>query len=218
MEPRAGEPASVTSLRPDLLRVLGEHGQDERVRRFASEGARSLLRGETSVPPSLMSTVLRLHALDGDAALFAEYRKRFESAGTPAERGRYLAGVGGFRDPAVRAQVLAWALTLRPNELGSIAFGFRGSPEGRDQVFEWTRGNFEAILGRVPPLFHASLSNVAAGCERERVEQAREMFKARQVEGATQELARVGEQVEDCVVLRSREAGSVSAYLRDQAR
>jgi alanyl aminopeptidase len=218
LEPRPGETGSVTSLRPDLLRVLGEHGGDERVLRFASEGARSLLRGETTVPPSLMGDVLRLHALDGDAALFAEYRRRFESAATPAERSRYLTGATGFRDPAVRAQALAWSLTIRPNEMGELAFGFRDSRAGRDQVFEWMRTNLEAVLGRVPPLFHASLAGVATGCERERVEQAQRLFAARKVDGAEQELAKVGEQVEECVALRSREATSVGAYLREGGR
>jgi cytosol alanyl aminopeptidase len=218
MEPRPGEAASVTSLRPDLLRALGEHGEDQRVRRFATEGARSLLRGETTVAPSLRATVLVLHALDGDAALFAEYRKRFESAATPADRSRFLAGTGGFRAPAVRAEVLAWALTLRPNELGTLAGAFRDSRAGRDQVFEWTRANLEAILTRVPPLFHASLANVAAGCERERVQQAKRMFGARNVQGADRELTKVGEQVEECVALRSREAASVGAYLRARSR
>jgi len=218
MEPQAGEPASVTSLRPDLLAALGEHGDDERVKRFASEGARSILAGQSTVHPSLVATVLRLHALDGDAALLTEYKKRFESAATPAERGRFLAGASGFRDPAVRAQVLAWALTVRPNEMDTLVSGFRGSPAGRDLLFDWVRTNFEAILGRVPPLFHASLTNVASGCERERVEQAQKMFAARKVEGADQELTKVGEQVEECVALRSREAASVGAYLRERAR
>jgi alanyl aminopeptidase len=214
IEPRAGEPAAVTSLRPDLLLALGERGDDPRVLRFASESARSLLRGETTVPPSLVGAVLRLHALGGDAALFAEYKKRFEAAVTPAERGRYLFGAGGFRDPGVRAQALAWSLGLRPNEMGEMAFAFRRSRAGRDQVFEWMRANLETILGRMPPLFHSALANVALGCERERVAQAREVFAARKVEGVEQELAKVDERVEECVALREREAASVGAYLR----
>jgi alanyl aminopeptidase len=218
LTPPPDEPAGVTSLRPDLLRALGIHGGDERVRRFAAEGARSLLRGETTVPSSLVATVLRIHALDGDEALLAEYRKRFEAATTPSERARYLAGIGGFRDPAVRAQVLAWALTLRFNEVGTLVGAFRDSPAGRDQVFEWIRANLQTILGRVPPLFHASLANVATGCERERVEQAQRMFAAQKVEGAEGELAKVGEQVEECVALRSRESAAVGAYLREQGR
>ena len=217
MEPREGEPASVTSLRPDLLMALGGRGEDARVLRFAADGARSLLRGETTVSSSLVGAVLRLNALDGDATLFAEYKKRFDAASTPAERGRYLFGVGGFRDPSVRAQALAWSLSLRPNELGQLAFAFRGTRAGREQVFEWVSANFEAILERMPPLFHASLANVALGCERERVEQAQRLFAAGKVQGADLELAKVGERVEECVALRTREAASVGAYLRGQS-
>jgi alanyl aminopeptidase len=214
LTPRPGEPAGVTSLRPDLLTALAEHGDDARVLRFASEGARSLLAGQDTVPPSLRGTVLQVNALHGDAALFEEYKKRFESASSPAERNRYLTGVGGFRDPKVRAQALAWSLTLRPNEMGALAAAFRDTPAGRVQVFDWVSANFEAILGRVPPLFHASLTNVASGCERERVQEAQRIFAAKAVEGAADELTRVGEQVEECVALRSRESGAVGRFLR----
>jgi alanyl aminopeptidase len=218
MTPRDGEAPGITSLRPDLLRVLGEHGDDPRVLAFAKDSARRVLAGQEGVPASLIGTVLRLNALDGDAALFEEYKKHLEAATTPAERNRYLGGATGFRDPAVRSQVLAWSLTLRPNEMGAVASAFRGSPAERDQVSNWMRTNFEAILGRVPPLFHASLVSVANGCERERVQEAQQLFASHKVEGADQQLTKVSEQVEECVALRSREAASVGAYLREQGR
>jgi hypothetical protein len=102
--------------------------------------------------------------------------------------------------------------------MGALANAFRGNPAGRAQVFEWMRANFETILGKVPPLFHASLTSVAAGCERERVQEAQRIFQAKSVEGASEELTKVGEQVEECVALRSRESDSVGAYLRAPTR
>ena len=51
-----------------------------------------------------------------------------------------------------------------------------------------------------------------------KAEQAQRMFAAQKVEGADGELAKVGEQVEECVALRSRESATFGAYLRERSR
>jgi alanyl aminopeptidase len=212
--PREGEPAAVTTLRPRLVVWLAEYGDDAEVRRQASALADRLLAGDETVPASLRSAALRVRALDGDAALLAEYRKRFEAAQSPTERSRFLFACVGFRDPAVRAQVLDWALALRPQELGGIAASLRGTPEGRTQVFEWFRANADAILKRLPPPYHPSLANLAGGCESERIAPARALFTEHKVAAAAEELAKVTEQVDECLALRTREASGVRDYLR----
>jgi alanyl aminopeptidase len=212
--PRDGEPAAVTSLRPRLVVWLAEYGNDPEIRRQASALADRVLAGDETVPASLRSAALRVRAQGGDATLLAEYRKRFEAAPSPTERTRFLFACVGFRDPAVRAEVLAWALGLRPQELIGIAASLRGTPEGRAQVFDWFRANANAILKRLPPPYHPSLATLAGGCESERLAPARALFAEHQVAAADEELAKVQEQVDECLALRTREAVAVGDYLR----
>jgi alanyl aminopeptidase len=214
LAPRDGEDAAVTTLRPRLVVWLGEYGDDTDVRRQAGALAERVLAGDETVPTSLRAAALRVRAQDGDAALFARYRQRFEAATSPTERSRFLGACAGFHDPAVRAEVLAWALTLRPQELAGLAFGLRGTPEGRAQVFDWFRANVDAIVKRTPPPYHPALANLAGGCERERLEPARALFAEHQVAAAAEELAKVTEQVDECLALRTREAPAVRDYLR----
>jgi alanyl aminopeptidase len=213
LEPKDGEPAAVTTLRPRLVVWLAEYGNDPEIRQRAGALADRLLAGDETVPASLRSAALRVRALDGDAALLAEYRKRFEAAQSPTDRSRFLFACVGFRDPAVRAEVLAWALALRPQEMGGIAASLRGTPEGRAQVFDWFRANADAILKRLPPPYHPSLANLAGGCESERLAPARALFSEHKVAAAEEELAKVTEQVDECLALRPREAPGVRSYL-----
>ena len=214
LAPKEGEAPAVTTLRPRLVVWLGEYGEDAEVRREAGALAARVLAGDESVPASLRSAALRVRAVTGDQALLAEYRKRFESAKTPTDRARFLGASVGFRDPAVRAEALAWALTLRPQELGTLAAGFRSSPEGRTQVFDWFSANIDAIVKRIPPPYHPSLAGLAGGCERERLAPARALFTEHQVAAAAEELAKVTEQVDECLALRTREAPAVREFLR----
>jgi aminopeptidase N len=211
--PVAGEEPAVTTLRPRLYGWLGEFGDDPDVRREAAALADRVIAGDDTVPASLRAGVLRIRALDGDAALFAVYRQRFESAQSPTDRARFLGACVGFRDPKVRAEVLAWALTLRPQELAGLAAGLRGTSEGRTQVFDWLSANFDVIVKRIPPPYHPALAGFAGGCERERLEPARALFTEHQVPAAAEELAKVTEQVDECLALRTREAGNVRDYL-----
>jgi aminopeptidase N len=213
LTPKDGEPAAVTTLRPRLVIWLAEYGNDAEISRQAGALADRVLAGDETVPSSLSTAALRVRALVGDAALFAEYRKRFEAAPSPTERSRFLFACVGFRDPAVRAEVLAWALSLRPQEMGGIAASLRGTPEGRTQVFDWFRANADAILKRLPPPYHPSLANLAGGCESERLAPARALFAEHKVAAAEEELAKVTEQVDECLALRTREAPAVRVYL-----
>jgi len=80
LTPKDGEPAAVTTLRPRLVIWLADYGNDAEIRRETGALADRLLAGDETVPASLRTAALRVRALDGDAALFAEYRKRFEAA------------------------------------------------------------------------------------------------------------------------------------------
>jgi len=49
-----------------------------------------------NVDPSVIGVALEMSAIQGNEALFAEYKKRFENAEIPAERARYLGALGGY--------------------------------------------------------------------------------------------------------------------------
>jgi cytosol alanyl aminopeptidase len=197
--------------------MLGLYGDDPRVKAFMREQLPKVLDNSGSVHPTLVGTVLAANAVEGDEALFEEYRKRFEAATLPAERARYLTALGRFRNPALRQKARDYSFTgnVRPNELFQL-WGGAETAEERDDLFNWITAHYDDIMKRVPAIFAANMPFIANGCEPERVKRAREFFAARKVEGTERQLTRVEEQVNECAALKEKEMTSVSEYLSKQ--
>jgi alanyl aminopeptidase len=215
--PRRGVEEAVALLRPRLLGWVGEAGRDPGVRALAARQARAYLADASAVDPSLVGTVLRLAARDGDLALFEAYRRRFEAAATPAERRLFLDALGAFEAEEVRTRALAYALEgpLRPTEIFRIPFTMVDSEAGADRAFAWLREHWEETASRMPPDLVPFLAYFGGGCSPQRLAVAEGFFAApeRQVRGMEEQLRKVGEAVGDCVALRRREGPAVAAWL-----
>src|SRR5204863_5540847 len=119
-----------------------------------------------SVDPSLISAALAISALHGNEALFQDYKKRFEQAEIPDERGRYLAALGYFRDPKIADEAIRYSLTgpLRPQELFEIPTELAQALEYDDVPYKWMSENFGTIASKVPPMFLVYMPLMAGGC------------------------------------------------------
>jgi hypothetical protein len=92
----------------------------------------------------------------------------------------------------------------------------QGSEAAADRIIAWMKANYDRISGRLPEAFRPFFAGAGAGCSAGRYAQAKEFFgdPSRSVHGTERQLAKVGDQVRDCVSLRGREGAAVAAYLR----
>ncbi len=214
--PIAGEPRSVTLLRPRLLWWLGRYGRDAGVLARARALADSCLADPAAVDPSLVETALGLAAGDGDAARFEAYRQRFEQARTPLVRNRFLGALGAFRDSTLVERALDYTLTdaVRPNDMRAVWLNVFQEPRNQEHAFRWMTRHYDAVAGRMPDYERAFLVRVAGGCSPERLEAARSFFIAeRRPPGYELEEAKVADQVTDCATLRLHEGNTIRFYL-----
>ena len=217
-EPRPDDNEVVSLLRPDLIEWMGQYGQSIRVMALAKEKATAYLTEPASVDQSLAGTYLSMAALEGDAVMWEEFRLRFESAEIPRERSRYLYLLGGFRDTVLARRALDYVFEgpLRPQEILSIPQAVWSATGDGARVFDWLMTNYDTIIDRIPPPYHAYLPYFAGGCSTERFDQAKKFFSDPEFhkQGMETALSRVGDQVSDCVELRERESQSVRDYLQ----
>jgi alanyl aminopeptidase len=175
------------------------------------------MNDSSSIDPALASVSLRLAAIQGEKSLFDEFRKRFEAATTPADRVRYLTACGSFRDPKVIEEALDYLKKgpVRPNEIGRLVSGLGKSPAGRDRRYRYMVENYDHITSRLPAQMAIFMPYWASGCEADRLALAREFFSEPEHSrpGVDKNLARVADQIEECVSLREREGASVTEYL-----
>jgi alanyl aminopeptidase len=215
--PRAGESDSTASLRASLLEALAREGDDAAVLDSMEALAQAYGADPASVDPSIAGTAIGLSALRGDAALFDQYRARFEGATNPADRRHYLAALGSFRDPALTGRALDYVFTgpLRPQEAFTIPQVVAQEPSARDRTWTWMIGHYDVIRKNTPQDFIIFMPYFAAGCSSTRLAAAKEFFSVPEHDppGTARELATVAEGVEDCVRLDAREGEAVRKYI-----
>jgi alanyl aminopeptidase len=212
------EAPTVTELRPQIFRWLGDEGRDEETRTRARVLARSYLATPTAIDPAMIDVVLHLAALQSDRALFDEFLQRFESAKTPGDRQRFLAALGSFRDPDLVDRALRYSLTgpLRPQEVLVIARGLNSDTRLQERVYTWIEANYQGIAAKLPRPYLVYLPHFASGCSRQRLEAAQHFFAQPEhaPQGTERELAKVSDQVLDCVDLREHELAAAMQFWR----
>jgi hypothetical protein len=216
-ERASDEEEEVSLLRPTFIGWLADDGHDEQALSYAERLAKSFLADRGSIDPSMVNQAITLSAIRGDAALFNEYRRRFEAATVPTDRESFLQAIGNFRDPKLREEALAYTLSgpLRPHEIFMIPREMSGTGGQERQILEWATQNYDAIVKRIPPVYVAFLPYVGTSCERDVLDKTKAFFSMPEhtAPGMDAELARVLEAGNDCVGLRSREGKAVERYM-----
>lgn len=210
-----GEPVSL--LRPSLLAMLGNDGNDPAVRAWARTTALTFLATPDRVDPAVSSAALEIAARTGDDSLFEACRARFEATKIPAERGRFLLALGSFRRPDLIEKALAYALAgpLRPQEILVIPTTVGENDALRDRAWDWFKANYRTIVARVPPFFISQLTSVANCCDEARIADAHAFFTVLNEPrtGTEAELTKVADSIRECAELRRREGPAVASAL-----
>ncbi|HEV2106032.1 MAG TPA: M1 family aminopeptidase, partial [Candidatus Eisenbacteria bacterium] len=216
--PKPGEDETLPALRGELLSWLVLRGDDARAAAFADSVGRRSLADSTAVDPGLAEATLGLAARHGDAAMFDDLQRRFESADVPAFRSRYLTALGAFADTTLEARALAFALTdaVRPTETFAILRGAGARSEAAGaRLYAWMTAHYDEIARRVPPPALRFMPLMAGGCSAERLAAAEAFFgdPARAFPGIETTLERLRDGVHACVGLREREGPAAWRYL-----
>jgi alanyl aminopeptidase len=217
-ERRPGEDEVIGTVRGDLLAMLAGDGEDPAVVAFALGAARRYLADSSAVDPGIVDAVLGVAAQRGDAALFDEFQRRFESARVPAMRRRYLSALGSFDDPVLETRALDYSLSaaVRPTEGGTLLRGFGSRSDARRAVGQqWMMNNYDRLAARVAPPMLRYLPMLGTGCSAERLAATKAFFgdPARGIPGIDKTLERVSDTVHGCISLREREGAAVGRFL-----
>lgn len=219
--PAAGESPRTTLLRPELMTMLADDGRDPEVLSRAETLTDAYLTDPGALDPSLVEATLQIAALRGDSARFETFRRRFESARIPADRARFLTALTWFRDPAVQARMLDFAISgsLRPQELGTVFRGVAAQPENEGVLYAWVKRDWTRVTAPLPVYARSALALTASGCSRERLAEARTFFldPAHTSPGMAHQLDRAADIVNDCATLREREGQAVEHWLTELA-
>ena len=199
---RAGESDETSALRATVVSALGDTARDPEVLRKARELVTAELDKPGSIDPTLMGVVVRLAALEGDAALYGRYLARAKSASDPEEKYRFLYGLASFGDPALvrRTVDLILGPEVRSQDAKLFAGALLRAPDGRSLAWELLRQRWPELQKKTGEFVGNTVvvGALASFCDTEAASGIRTFFAANTVPDAERTLQQSLERVEDC--------------------
>ncbi|HET9060252.1 MAG TPA: M1 family metallopeptidase [Acidimicrobiales bacterium] len=165
------ESARTVRLRPVLVSLLGQLGEDEAVRAGARERFDASRQG-TALPADLATAIARVVSAAGGEEEWTTLYERFKSAATPQDEVRYLQALGATNDPALisRALDVAFSDDVRVQDGPFLLASILNRRQGCVLAWEAIESHWEDILAKwphkvVPRVFGAMPALVTAGAE-----------------------------------------------------
>ena len=221
--PAADESPDRQELRAAVLSSFGDLADDATV---IAEARRRLAEYESgkagALDPSLLSTAIEIAAAHGDDAVWENFRSRYASAKTPELRQLYLAGLTGFRTPALIARTLELlhAGGIQKQDSGWVLGSLVGNRYAQAQVWGYLKEHWGDIKSKVTPqsLAWRFIPSLGSICEATTADEIRAFFVVpeRHIEGGDRALQQAAENIDLCAKMRERQAVAASAWFQAQ--
>jgi alanyl aminopeptidase len=219
--PRKTDDEDTAFLRPALLGLVGDAGEDARIRAEAKQAALRWLDDHSTLTPDLAAAALRLATIEGDRTFFDRLHAAASAEKVRVDRQLILDAMGWFRDPAIAREAMPIALSDEFDRRESIAvvLGAAKEPQTRDLALQFVEKNFDALVSRMPRDWGAGAVSVAAGfCDEQHLPGLESFFKPRAARfaGGERRYAQTIENVRQCAAFRAKAAPSVTGFLDRQ--
>ena len=215
--PAANESDDTRRLRAILFALVGDVGEDARVRAKAEELASAYLTDRTSVEPELAATATSIAASGGDAALYERYDAARKTAATPLEARRLLMALGEFRTKELVQRTLALNLTAEvgAQDVGLLLAAMLGNPSAAQATWDFFQRRFKALRKKLPPALvarpiEASAALVSRGARRD----IAAFFKQNPVPTATRAVKKALEQIDLALAFDARVKPQLASWLQ----
>ncbi len=218
LTPKQNEAAHVTSLRPDILNLLGKDGQDKAIIKTALAQTEVYFKTPEKVPASLVEAYLSIAAHYGDEDLLNQVKTALSKSSDPQRKTKLLNTLGRFGQASVQRKAMDIILddSITASDVRYLLSLNGVGHKRRSELQKWILSNYEALSEKAPPFIVPSIPLfLSSACEKEQLAALNSFFSksGNKVEGTERSLAKVSESVNDCISLRQRELNSVNNYL-----
>jgi alanyl aminopeptidase len=230
--PATGESEDVKKLRPELVALVADAGEDPKLIADAQKLADKWFGDHKVVDPRMTGVVLRIAAKHGNKALWDRFYAEAKKATDRQDRARMLEAMASFQDPEIikanHAIVLSGEFELRESS-GLIGSGtsFRRGGRGkgaeakvvRAMAWEFVKANFDQIVAKLPRAYGAYLAFVPLSiCSDEARTDMQAFFADRipKLDGGPRIFAQALEAMSLCIENRKAKTPGIVAFLKKQ--
>jgi len=219
--PAESDSANTRELRAQLFGLLGYRGADPAILAQAREIAAKFLADPASVDATLGQTAATLAARNGDAALFEQLQKIYETSANPEFQTGALQLLTAFTDPALVTRALDYALSGKVrNQDAAIGLGLElQNEDNRDLAWSHIQSHWEKIESLLPPGLGIGLvSSTGLFCTADARADVEKFFTAHKVPSADQAVKHALETIDGCIELRKLQEPKLKEWLGAQAK
>jgi len=229
--PAANESDDVRELRPDLVGLVANAGEDPQLIAEAQKLAWKWLDDHKAVDPRMTRVVLSIAAKFGDKKLWDRFYAEAKKATDRQERNRMLEAMSQFEDPEIvkanHAIVLSGEFELR-DSAGLIGSGTRFRRAGRSSGeakavrqmgWEFIKTNFDTIVAKLPKAYGPYLAfSPLSLCSDEARADMESFLKPRieKMEGGPRVYAQALEGMTLCIENKKSKTPGIAAFLKKQ--
>jgi aminopeptidase N/puromycin-sensitive aminopeptidase len=219
--PADTDSANTRELRSELFSILGYYGKDPAVIAQALQLAEKFLADPGSVDATLGQTALVISARNGDAALFDQLQKVYETSTNPEIQENALRLLPQFADPALARRALDYAVTSKVrNQDAAIQFAIALQIDAtRELAWKYIQDHWETVHALLTPeLGNALVSSTGTFCSEEDRDSVKQFFAEHKVAAADQALKHAIEGIDGCIEMRMLQEPKLKQWLGAQAK
>jgi aminopeptidase N/puromycin-sensitive aminopeptidase len=219
--PAESDSANTRELRATLFGLLGRRGADPVILDQAREIAGNFLHDPASVDATLGQTACTIAARNGNAALFDQLQKIYESSANPEFQEGALQLLTAFTDPALVQRALEYAVSGKVrNQDAAIGLGIEvQSEDNRDLAWNFIQSHWENVAPLLTPELGAFLvSSTGQFCTADARADVEKFFAAHKVPSADQAVKHALESIDGCIELRKLQEPKLKQWLAAQPK
>ena len=196
--------------------ALGHTVRDPQVLAKARALVQQELEKPGSVEPTLLSVVVHLAPLSGDAALYERYLARANAATDPEEKYRYLYALAVFSDPALvrRTMNLILGPDVRAQDTRLFLGALLRTADTRPLAWQLIQERWDELQKKDMAGVSYVVNALAAFCEAAAAEEIRTFFTTHKVPDAERSLAQTLERVNSCARFAAAQRPHLIAWLQ----
>jgi aminopeptidase N len=217
--PSASDTSQKRELRARLFETLGVYGKDPEVLAQAREIAEKYVGNPSSVDSTLGETAVDVAARNGDAQLFNQLQRIFETSTNPELRETALRSLARFEEPALIQRSLDYTVSGKVRNQDAaiqLATSLYGAPT-RQQAWEYIQAHWDKVKAELTTEMGSYLvSSTGSFCTPEARESVESFFSAHKVPAADVSLKHAVEGINSCIELRSLQEPKFKSWLAAQ--
>jgi aminopeptidase N len=214
--PSDADTPNTRELRARLFGVLGYFAKDPAVLAEAREIAAKYMADTASIDATLGQTALSIAARNGDAAMFDQLQKFYETSSNPELQVGALRLLAQFENPELATRSLDYALTGKVrNQDAAIQFAIPLQIDAtRDLAWKYIQDHWDAIHALLTPeMGNILVGSTSSFCTDESRDQVKQFLSAHKVASADQAAKHAIERINGCIEMRKLQEPNLQKWL-----